>query len=152
MKHSVLLTAIAAMVAAVGVAALAGCEPTEADPTAESPGAEQVTERPLAAGGSAYAFTGRVADIVYRGKYSGVATLTTWDKNAGWVVVIEDVQPVSGQAPGEGGTAAYLIHSPVRLFAAPADEVIGKTYHFTAFRGVDTPIVDLEATPVEAAD
>lgn len=143
MKHSVLLAAVAAVMAAVGAATLIGCAPTESDQRAE----------PLAAadgGEQGYAFTGRVASIsiVSRGKYRGAAILADHPMLANWVVVIEDVQPVSGDVPvGEGHTLAFLIHSPVQLFVAPADEVIGRRYRFTARPSVHIPIVILKTTP-----
>ncbi len=140
MKHNVLLAITAGVMAAVG-AAFVGCAPTESD---------QGTTPPAAADGGeqGYVFTGRVASIVYRGKYQGTAILTTFDSNAGWVAVIEDVQPVSGSVPaGEGRTLAYLIHSPVQLFAAPADEVIGRMYKFTARPSEHIPAVTLRTTP-----
>lgn len=146
MKHNVLLAIITAVMAAVGAAAFVGCAPIESDQGAQPPVAADGGEQ-------GYVFTGRVASIVYRGRYRGVAILTTFDSNAGYVVVVEDVQPVSGDVPaGEGNTLAYLIHSPVQLFLAPADEAIGRRYRFTARPSEHMPIVILTTTPADNAN
>ena len=132
MKRKALLTAMTTVIATVGAAAFLGCAPTESDPDA----GRSVPTSPAESG---YAFTGRVSSIVQRVNYNGTAILTR-DVDPRWVVVIEDVQPVSGSVPArEGGTLAYLIHSPARLFGlvAPADEVVGRTCLFSAQAGAD---------------
>ena len=62
----------------------------------------------------------------YRGEF--VAT----GPHDSYVVSLERISHLTGTVPGvTNDRAAYSIHSPLRTFAAPADEVVGKWYEFT---------------------
>jgi len=97
-----------------------------------------------------YTLTGQVAGIVVLDRYEGVVVPAATDPS--YVVVVSGIRDVSGIAPPlNEGRLAFAVHSPTKLFAAPADQVIGRWYEFTARTSVPSregvPII-LEAREV----
>ena len=78
-----------------------------------------------------YTLIGQVARIVILDRYEGVVVPAATDPS--YVVVVSGIRDVSGPTPAlNEGTLAFAVHSPTKLFAAPADQVIGRWYEFTA--------------------
>ena len=121
---------------------LGGCRSRECHPNTGRP----MSDSDMA---PAYSFCGRVAAIVMLEEYEGKAIRTGVNDN--YVVTIEEVIPVSGPVPDcQGGTLAYAVHSPTKMFAAPSGEVVGGTFEFTAWTSADSgPFLFLQAREIE---
>jgi len=77
-------------------------------------------------------FTGTVVSIEYLGRWTGTLIPVDFDSRFAATVKIESAD--GGQEFFKAGeTVTFGIHSPVKLFQAPAEQAVGKQYKFTVY-------------------
>ena len=80
-----------------------------------------------------YSFYGTVAEVIPLASYGGDAILV--GNNPQFILHIRDVHPISGSIPSDQRMELrYAIHSPIILFALPTDEIVGRSFKFSAER------------------